>query len=67
MRTVKAKIRLRIRAVWSGPSLSAKRIIWNYTMYELRAKARMILDDLNPHILRMLEDTFALGTSTVQM
>ena len=34
MRTVKAKIRQRIRAVWSGPSLFANRIIGYYRMYE---------------------------------
>ena len=38
---VKAKISLRIRAVWSGPSLSAARIIGYYRMYQQRAKARM--------------------------
>ena len=39
MRTAKAQISLRIRAVWSGPSLSANRIIGYYEMYEWRAKA----------------------------
>ena len=43
MRTAKVKISLRIRAVWSGPSLSANRIIGYRGMYEWRAKARMIL------------------------
>ena len=43
MRTAKAQISLRIRAVWSGPSLSANRLIRYYRMYERRAKARMIL------------------------
>ena len=43
MRTAKAQIRLRIRAVWSGPSLSANRIIGYYRIYEWRAKARMTL------------------------
>ena len=42
MRTAKAQIRLRICAVWSGPSVSANRIIGYYRMYEWRAKARMI-------------------------
>ena len=36
MRTVKAQISLRIRAVWSGPSLSANRIIGFYRMYQRR-------------------------------
>ena len=43
MWTTKAQIRLRICAVWSGPSLSANRIIRHYTMYEWRAKAQGIL------------------------
>ena len=42
MRTAKAQISLRIRAVWSGPSLSANKLIGK-EMYEWRAKARMIL------------------------
>ena len=33
---------LRIRAVWSGYSLSAKRFIGYYRMYKLRAHTRMI-------------------------
>ena len=33
-RTAKAQIRLRIRAVWSGPSLSAARIIGDNRMYQ---------------------------------
>ena len=43
MRTAKAQIRLRIRAVWSVPSLSANRIISNYRIYIWRSKARIIL------------------------
>ena len=43
VRTANAQIRLRIRAVWSGPSLSANRIIRYQRMYRWRAKARMIL------------------------
>ena len=42
MQTAKAQISLRIRAVWSGPSLSAYRII-GYRMYEWRALSQMIL------------------------
>ena len=41
-RTAKAQISLRIRAVWSGPSLSANIIIWYYRIYEWKTKARMI-------------------------
>ena len=43
MRTAKAQIRLRIRAVWSGPSLSTIRIIGYYRIYQLRAKPWMSL------------------------
>ena len=43
MRTAKAQIRLRGRAVWSGHSLSADRIIWHHRMYQWRANARMKL------------------------
>ena len=43
MRTAKAQISLRIRAVWSGPLLSANRLIVYYKMYEWRAKAWIIL------------------------
>ena len=43
MRIVTTQIIWRIRAVWSGPSLSTTRIIGYYIMYEWRAKAWMIL------------------------
>ena len=43
MRTAKAQIRLRIRAVWSGPELSANRIIGHYWMYWMGANAWMRL------------------------
>ena len=43
MWTAKAQIRLHGCAVWSGPSLSANRIIGYYRTYEWRAKALMIL------------------------
>ena len=68
MRTEKAQINLRIRAVCSGPSLSAKRGTGHYkiqmhmneeqsTCDTYYAHAR---DDVNPHILRMHECTFLL-------
>ena len=41
--TVKAQISLRIRAVWSGPSLSTNRIIGYYRMYEWRGNNRKLL------------------------
>ena len=43
MRTAKAQISLHICAVWSGPSLSAYRIIGNYRMYQVKSNARMRL------------------------
>ena len=43
MRTAKTQISLRIRAVWSGPSLSANRIIGYYRMYDWRINVQMIL------------------------
>ena len=42
LRAAKALIRLRIRAVWSGPSLSANRVIGYCRMWEWRANTRMI-------------------------
>ena len=43
MRTAKAQISLHIRAVWSGPSLSANRIIGHYRMRQWKANVRMRL------------------------
>ena len=43
VRVTKAQLRLRNRAVWSGPSLSSNRIIGYYLIYDWRAKPRMIL------------------------
>ena len=42
MRTAKAQISLRIRAGWSGPSLSTNTIIGYYRMYEWRVKSQVI-------------------------
>ena len=41
MRTAKAQISLRVRAVWSGPMLSTAWINGYYRMYHWRAKTRM--------------------------
>ena len=65
MRTAKAQIRLRIRAAWSGPLLSACRIIGCYRMYQQKA---MTGCDFAPAwdescILRMPEDTYLLGAA----
>ena len=43
MRTAKAQISLRIRAVWSWPSLSVNRSICHYRMHQWKANARMRL------------------------
>ena len=42
MQTGNAQISQRISTVWSGPLLSANRIIGHYRMYQCRANARMI-------------------------
>ena len=43
LRTAKAQIRLRIRAVWSEPLLSANRITEDYKMYQFKSNVKMIL------------------------
>ena len=43
MRTAKTQISLHIRAVLSGPLLSAKRIFGYYRMFQWKANARIIL------------------------
>ena len=62
MRTAKDQISLRMRAVWSRPSLSAKRIIWYHRMYESGEKCQnqtaYVQDDVNLRMLRMIEGTF---------
>ena len=67
MPTVKAQISLRI--TWSGFSLSAKRIIGHYRMYQWRWNARMRLRmrGMNPNlcILRMFEDMVSFDEAHV--
>ena len=69
MRTAKAQISLRIRAVWSRPSVSANRIIGYYKMYELKEKARMNFapaqEELNLRLLHLFEGTFSLDTAHI--
>ena len=67
MRTVKAQISLRIRAVWSGQSLSAYIIIGYYRMYEWSAKARMILCACAAcsKIAHLFEGTFSLDAAMI--
>ena len=73
MRTVKAQISLRIRAVWSAPSLSANRIIGHYKMYGWRANARirlcayvewiwMYILCMPEHILRLARPIYELNS-----
>ena len=66
MRTAKALSRLRIRAVCSGPSLTANGIIRIIQNVWMESKCpdetlRMRWINLNRRILRMLEDTFCLA------
>ena len=65
MRTEKAQISLSIRAVWSGPSLSANRIIGHYRMYKWRANTQMRLcacaEWIWLCILRMFEATVRIA------
>ena len=64
MRTMKAQISLWIRAVWSGPSLSAYRIIDMIKCINEQQRpgwySALAQDDLILRILRMLEGTFSL-------
>ena len=70
MRTAKAQISLCIRTVWSGPSLTANKMIGYYRTYERRAKARhdtlcMRRVNLILCILRMFENTFSHGATYI--
>ena len=69
MRTAKAQISLRIRAVWSGPSLSANRIIGYYRMMDGEQRPGCYFahaqDDMNLRILRMFEGTFSLNAAQI--
>ena len=70
MMTVKAKISLGILTVWSGPSLSANKIIGYDRMYG-EQRHRWFFghtqDDLNLHILRMFEATFSFDAAHMYM
>ena len=68
-RTAKAQIRLRISAIWSGPSLSANRIMDTIECIDGEewpgcdfAHAQ---DDLNLRISRMFEDTFSFDMANM--
>ena len=73
MQKAKAQISLRIRTLWSGPLLSANRIIGHYihVKYQKRANPnetlRMRGMNLNLCILRMLEDTFSLEAAQLSL
>ena len=62
MWTAKAHIRLRICAVWYGPTLTANRTIGYYRMYEMECKDST---DLTQHILCMVEGTFLLEAAYI--
>ena len=64
-RKAKAQIRLRGCAVWFGPSLSAARIIGYYGERISGWHLAHAQDDVNPHILRMLEGTFSLDAAHI--
>ena len=69
MLTAKALISLRIRAVWPEPSLSANRSIGHYRMFNGEQMPGWdfahVPDDVNLHILRMLESTFSLDATHI--
>ena len=69
MRTAKALIILSGCVGWAGLSLSVNRIIGYNRIYEWKAKPGWYLphaqDDVNPHILRMLEGIFTLEAAHV--
>ena len=53
--------------VWSGPSLSAARIIGYHRMHQWKAISWWFFahahDNVNPHILRKLENTFLIDVA----
>ena len=67
MRTPKAQISLRIRAVWSGHSLFANRVIDTiecmYGEQIPRLDHAHTQDDVNPYIFRMFEGTVSFDTA----
>ena len=71
MRAAKAQISLRIREVWSGPSLSANRVPLDTTECtngEQRRPGRyfaQMQDDLNLRVWRMFQSTFSFDTARI--
>ena len=67
MRTAKALISLRTRAVWSGPSLSTNWIIGHYRMYHWRGKSPErtpnALDESDFVLMYKFEDTVSFGAA----
>ena len=65
MQSAKAQISLCINAVWSGPSLSANRIIGYYRIYKWRAKAGWYFgqaqNDLSVHFHEFSKARYRLG------
>ena len=70
MRTAKTQISLNIRAIWSGPSLSAKRNI-GYVWMESKGPDDTYFvhaqDNLNLCILRVFEGNFRLARPNVKL
>ena len=71
LRIAKAQISLRIRAAWSGPSLSANTNIDYYKMNELIVKPGWYFahaqDELNLRIWHMYEGFFSLDLVQVHV
>ena len=70
MRIANAQISLCINTVWSGPLLSANGNIRYYRMFQWGQRPGWYFaheqDDVNLHILHMLEDTFSLNVAQMQ-
>ena len=68
--TAKAQISLRFLAIWSGPLFSENRIIGEYTILKGEQMPDWafahVQDDVNPHILRMLESIFLLDATNMK-
>ena len=69
MRTAKVQISLRIRAGWSGPLLSADKVIGSADCFNGEQMPgwyfEHVEDDLNLHILHMVEGTFSLDLAHI--
>ena len=66
IRIGKAKIRLRMSAVGSKPSLPAKNIVGYYRIFRWRSNAH-VQDDVNPHICACSNVLFRLKNPSIGM